>query len=138
MTWVVKRQKPDAVATSGELLIDGQHECYTLEPATPIDAGTYDLTIDWSNRFQRRMPHVNNVPGHTGIRIHWGNWSRDTKDCTLVGQTKGTDFVGHSVDEFNILFQKLDTALQEGPQLISYVDMDPFGSNGSGTGGSDA
>jgi hypothetical protein len=133
MKIIVQRQIQDAISTTGEMLIDGQHACWTLEPAQPIPAGTYDLTIDFSERFQRLMPHVNNVPGHTGIRIHWGNWRKDTEGCTLVGESEGKDFIGQSVDEFNILFQKIQGALAEGPQVITYAD--PTMSATGGTGG---
>jgi|SRR5271157_3347241 len=134
MKFFVQRQPSDGTATLGELLIDGVHECWTLEPPDTFAAGTFDLTINLSQRFQRLMPLVNNVPGHTGIRIHWGNWRKDTEDCTLVGETEGTDFVGHSVDEFNILFQKLQDALAEGPVTITYMDP-TLGNVQSGTGG---
>jgi hypothetical protein len=122
MSIVVQRFESDGTATLGEMFIDSVHECYTLEPAIPIPAGTYELTIDFSNRFQRRMPHVMNVPGHQGIRIHWGNWSEDTQLCTLVGTTEGKDFVGHSVDEFNAFFLKLDELLSKGEVYITYRD----------------
>lgn len=122
MILVVRRKPSDGVATLGELFIDGVHECFTLEPPNPISAGTFDLTIDWSPRFQRLMPHVNNVPGHEGIRIHWGNWAKDTEDCLLVGEIIGKDFVGHSVEEFNRLFQKLQDALAIEPCSITYLD----------------
>lgn len=122
MKLLVQRQLSDGVATLGELLIDGVHECWTLEPTKPIPAGTYNLIISWSPRFQRLMPLVVNVPGHEGIRIHWGNWAKDTEDCLLVGTTKGVDFVGHSVDEFNTLFQKLQNGLEGQEVTITYQD----------------
>jgi hypothetical protein len=122
MILIVRRKVSDGVATLGELFINGQHECFTLEPSMPILAGTYNLTIDWSPRFQRLMPHVNTVPGHEGIRIHWGNWTKDTEDCLLVGTTLGTDFIGHSVEEFDRLFIKLQDALMLGPCSITYLD----------------
>lgn len=122
MSLLVHRQKSDGVATMGELLIDNVHECFTLEPPNPIPAGTYDLEILFSPKFNRLMPHVMNVPGHTGILIHWGNWRKDTENCLLVGTTGGTDFVGNSVQEFDSLFQKIQEMLAQGPQTISYVD----------------
>lgn len=137
MSTTVARNVGDGTAVLGELSIDGMFECYTLEPDPPIQAGTYDLTIDWSNRFQRLMPHVVGVPPcppDRGIRVHWGNWRKDTKDCTLVGKTDGKDFVGHSVEEFNLFFQKLQALVEAGPQTITYVDPTPQ-SAGSGTGG---
>jgi hypothetical protein len=70
--------------------------CYTLEDVvrppgvkvqneTAIPAGIYTLAIDWSNRFQRYMPHVLNVPMFDGIRIHSGNRDVNTEGCPLVG-----------------------------------------------------
>lgn len=106
----------------GELLIDGKHECWTLEPARCIPAGTYDLTIRQSARFARLMPHVENVPEFTGILIHWGNYPRNTEGCTCVGTLFSYQFVGHSVEEFNTLFLKIQDALALGPQHITYLD----------------
>ena len=40
---------------------------------TAIPTGTYKLVIDYSNRFKKRMPHILNVPGYDGIRLHTGN-----------------------------------------------------------------
>lgn len=122
MILVVRRKPSDGVATLGELFIDGVHECYTLEPFDPVPAGTYDLVIDWSPKFNRELPRVVNVPGHVGIRIHWGNWAKNTEDCLLVGETIGQDFIGHSVAEFDRLFKKLQDALVEGPLKITYLD----------------
>jgi hypothetical protein len=122
MKFVVQRQKPDATATMGELFIEGIHQCFTLEPAVPIPAGTYELIIYPSPHFKRLMPLVSGVPGHTGVEIHWGNWASDTEDCTLVGTVENGDFVGHSVEEFNILFQIIQDAVNSGPQTITYLD----------------
>jgi hypothetical protein len=118
----VQRQATDEVATLGQLFLAGAPECFTLEPPTPIPAGTYSLTIRWSPRFSRLMPHVENVPGHAGILIHWGNWAKDTEDCLLVGTISGVDFVGHSVAEFDALYLKIQAALLNGPCTISYLD----------------
>ncbi len=138
MKFLVQRGASDGVSTPGELFVEGLHYCYTLEPDPPIPAGTYDLDVTWSPRFSRLMPEVMNVPGYAGIRIHWGNWAKDTEGCTLVGSMEGTDFVGHSVDQFNQLFGMLCDALREGPQTITYADPTTTPPNaGSGAGGSD-
>jgi uncharacterized protein DUF5675 len=124
---IILRSWPESDSVVGELLLAGVHECFTLEPKNPIPAGTYDLTIRFSPRFQRLMPHVENVPGHSGILWHWGNFPRDTEDCTLVGEVRENNFVGHSVAEFDVLFQKLQDALALEPQTVTYVDASPTG-----------
>lgn len=104
--------------TVGKLYIDGVYECYTLErevfphtrkPAVP--KGTYALVIDDSTRFAQPMPHILDVPGYEGIRIHWGNTDKDTEGCILVGTTwAGVDFIGNSRVAFASLFEKMKEA----------------------------
>jgi Family of unknown function (DUF5675) len=130
----VQRRWPESLSLIGEMLIAGKHECYTLEPPQKTDgskpraipAGTYDLTIRFSPHFARLMPHVENVPGFDGVLVHWGNFAKDTEGCTLVGDLMANNFVGHSVVEFGVLFQKLQDALAIGPQTITYIDPVPF------------
>ena len=52
---------------------------------TAIPIGRYRLIIDRSQRFQKDMPHVLNVPGFEGIRMHAGNTHVDTEGCLLLG-----------------------------------------------------
>jgi len=76
----------------GELYVDDEFECYTLEdspegsPKGPVPPGTYKVVIDVSDRFKRLMPHILDVPGFAGIRIHKGNTAADTTGCILVGE----------------------------------------------------
>jgi hypothetical protein len=65
-----------------------------IQNKTAIPAGEYKVIYDFSNRFQKLMPHVlkldNSDPdGFTGIRIHSGNTSADTDGCILVGTWDG-------------------------------------------------
>ena len=113
MELVLRRHGHTNKATLGVLFINGAHECYTLEEpgigAIPI--GQYSVTIDESARFKRLMPHVLDVPGRSGIRIHCGNTSADTTGCILVGRTQMSDFIGGSRKAFDLLFPKLSAAL---------------------------
>jgi hypothetical protein len=102
--------------TVGTLDVDGQHICYILEDVerevkvprkTAIPRGTYNIVIDYSNRFQRRLPHLLNVPNFTGIRIHPGNYAGDTEGCLLPGQDHHENMVGHSQIAFSNLFGML-------------------------------
>src|SRR5690349_2536400 len=115
MRLIVVRQDFSSTCVIGELLIDGQHFCWTLEPADPIPLGSYDVAIRWSDKFNRLMPHVEAVPGHVGIEIHWGNWPQDTEGCLLVGEFKKPeiDFIGNSHVTFTSLFGKLQDAREK-------------------------
>jgi hypothetical protein len=117
----LKRTTKTDKSTIGELSIDGKFECYTLEDVvrapgvkvdgkTAIPAGTYKVIIDFSNRFQRRMAHILDVPGFEGVRIHSGNKAEDTEGCLLVGQTKDVDFISGSKAAYAVLFPKLEAA----------------------------
>ena len=80
------RKKPQSNAICGELLIDNRWFCSTLERTdVAIPAGFYPVTLTMSPRFGEVLPLIGNVVGRTGIRIHAGNYPRDTAGCILVG-----------------------------------------------------
>lgn len=119
--------------TIGQLMVNGEYECWTLEdvvrPAgapkvygkTAIPYGTYDLVITFSNRFQRDLPLVRNVPGFEGIRIHPGNTADNTEGCLLVGTGRTSTSVTNSRVAFNALFVKIRDALRRGEKVsITY------------------
>ena len=129
----------DDVSTISEMLIDGVHECFILEPTdrgtdnanhvegkTAIYPGDYKITIDQSQRFGRLMPHILAITDYpfgpatlntAGVRLHWGNYPKDTEACSLCGSTEGKDFVGNSVAEFNPLFAKFQAAIAAGQEI---------------------
>lgn len=109
----------------GLVIVDGVHFCFSLEDVaradgvkipkvTAIPAGEYELTIDDSTRFKRPMPHILDVPGFDGIRIHWGNRPEDTEGCPILGYEKNLDAVWKSVKAFDDFFAKLDAAIKRG------------------------
>jgi hypothetical protein len=115
----LKRTDSFENSTIGELSVDGQLECYTLEDKvrpvkikgkTAIPAGRYEVIINYSQRFQRLLPLLLNVPDFEGVRIHPGNTAADTEGCILVGMTKEKEFIGQSRVAFERLFTKLKTA----------------------------
>jgi len=111
-------------STIGELFIDGQRECFTLEDPvragpkisgrTAIPEGTYKIIVSMSPRFRRELPLLMNVPGFSGVRIHSGNTSGDTEGCILVGEIRGDDSIGRSRLAFDLLFAKIQTAKKAG------------------------
>lgn len=114
-------------ATEGKLYINGELECYTLEDKdrsledggekvygeTAIPRGIYTVQLTYSNRFKTILPLLLDVPQFTGIRIHKGNYSKDTDGCILVGAVNTNDkddFIGSSKVAFDKLFSKMKEA----------------------------
>ena len=100
----LKRTNKQATYTQGELYVDGKFECYTMEDVvrdngvkvagkTAIPIGTYVLRVTFSNRFQKMLPLLENVPGFEGVRIHTGNTALDTEGCILVGRKLGSECI---------------------------------------------
>lgn len=111
-------------STVGELFIGEAFECFTLEDAvrpvkiagkTAIPAGTYEVTVTFSNRFGKLLPLLMGVPNFEGVRIHPGNRPEDTEGCILVGTAKGpqANFISNSRAAFNVLFRKIQAAIQQ-------------------------
>lgn len=132
---IAKRQ----TYTIGKLYIDGKYFCDTLEDTdraldqsmpindiknikvygeTAIPTGTYPVIIDYSNKFKRRMPHILNVPGFSGIRLHSGNTDKDSYGCILVGKNKVVGKVIDSRNTYNKLFSILNEACKNGEITI--------------------
>lgn len=126
------RQDLNSACTIGELLVDGQHECWTLEDVvrpdgvkvfgeTAIPFGTYNVDITPSPRFKRDLPLLVGVDNFVGIRIHPGNTASDTEGCILVGQGKGQNCILSSRAAFDVLFPKLQAAKKAGEPITITV-----------------
>ena len=88
--------------TLGTLYLDGKFLCYTVEDLdrkiesggtkvqgqTAIPRGEYEISVSYSNRFQKELPILMNVPQFEGIRIHGGNTAEDSEGCILVGTNR--------------------------------------------------
>ena len=121
-------------ATLGELKIDGEHECWIIEDQdrqlennpdakvygeTCIPRGTYKVIITFSNRFQKELPLLVDVPGFSGIRIHGGNTHLDSHGCLLPATSWSRDSDGNPVginsrEAFRRLMDKIETCLDNG------------------------
>ena len=95
--------------TIGKLYINGVYFCDTVEDKvrdynkdgdlndlgetkvygeTAIPYGTYEVEVTYSPKFKRDLPLIKNVPHFEGIRIHRGNYPKDSLGCVLVGENK--------------------------------------------------
>ena len=134
----VVRQPSDDTCTLGEMLIEGFHECFTLEPPvrevpgqpvcvwkipgrTAVPAGTYAVAVRFSPHFGCEMPHVEGIEGFSEVMIHPGNVAANTEGCCLVGETLGVDQIIQSRAAFELLFEKIKAALAAGDDIaITY------------------
>jgi hypothetical protein len=103
------RKSYTARTTTGELFIDDNFFCYTLEDTvraakikvkaeTAIPAATYKVNVTFSSRFNREMPMIftesngyelkSNGIIFKGIRLHGGNTHTNTEGCILVAHKK--------------------------------------------------
>ena len=81
---------------------------------TAIPRGKYKLITSFSNRFQRVLPEVLNVPGFTGIRIHGGNKAEDSHGCILVGKVRTATGIAQCADMVNRVVEEIDDAQELG------------------------
>jgi hypothetical protein len=124
----VRRQPSACGCTLGSLYVDGEFECFTLEDVirevpgqpvaswkipgeTAIPSGSYQVTVNMSDRFQRLLPQLLDVPGFAGVRIHSGNCAADTEGCILVGRRCGVATILESRLAFQALFTKIQAAI---------------------------
>jgi hypothetical protein len=136
-TEISLRRNPSTVDTTiGVMTWPDGESCLTLEDVvrpgdifkvkvpgeTAIPAGRYQILLTWSPRFGRNMPEVVAVPNFVGIRVHSGNYARDTEGCILTGQTRGDNFIGQSRLAFTWFMWKLEHALKLGQVFITIQD----------------
>ncbi len=112
MKLLLNRESQTADATLGRLFAGTECLYYTCEDLqrdekiygkTAIPCGRYKVVITYSNRFQKHLPLVLDVPGFVGIRIHAGNTAKDTEGCILIGKVKTANGIGQSraaMDDF--------------------------------------
>ena len=141
MELLLKREEFSELSTIGKLYIDGKYFCYTLEDKdrqkqcignilpwsknlkvpgkTAIAYGRYEIIINFSNRFQKPMPLLLNVPDFLGVRIHSLNFATESAGCVGVGYTKAPDFIGNSKKAYRELFPIINGALKKGKVFIT-------------------
>lgn len=126
MNLTLHREKPTHTALPGLLYESTGKICYTLErhpddpEHKPIPAGTYPVTLYPSPRFETLVPLLHDVPGRTMIEIHYGNFTRDTEGCILVGKGRDKDAVTYSRLALKELVEKM--ALDNGPHSITVIE----------------
>lgn len=139
MKLLLERYALGQKATLGKLYADDEQVCWTLEDVmreiagepvkewklagvTAIPVGTYKVITDYSVHFGKVLPHILDVPGFDGIRIHAGNTDEQTEGCILCGgKPTGEDFIPNSRPTFEKIFALIEQAEQDGGEITIEV-----------------
>lgn len=137
--FTLDRDVRTANSTTGRLYCDNVFECFIMEDVdrglkqsmplaeiadrklkglTAIPEGRYEIVRTFSNRFQKVLPILLDVPGYDGIRIHTGNTAANTEGCLLPGTERKQDIVLNSRVAFGLLDKKIEKALASGKRVF--------------------
>lgn len=83
--------------TKGIMFVDDVFIGYTLEPEMKmpneqscvnrcISTGSYQARYEYSAKFKEYLVELKRVPNHEEIKIHAGNFRKDTRGCILIGK----------------------------------------------------
>lgn len=102
-----------------------QHLLYGLENGrTLIPEGLYEVDLTYSPKFNRELPILLNVPERDGIRIHPGNYAKDSAGCILLG----LESCGHYIQSSAFVVAELITYLRNlkssGERMFIFVTND--------------
>lgn len=103
MEILLERKIHNSNSTEGNLYVNNQWFANTIEDVirakpgqwnkrfkvyakTAIPYGRYPVLVTWSNKFQRRMIGIFNVPDFDGIRIHWGISELSSAGCVIISK----------------------------------------------------
>jgi len=101
MKLILERKIHNPHSTEGNLYVNDKWFCNTIEDVirakpgewnaglkvyakTAIPYGRYPVLVTWSNRFNRLLTGVFNVPDFEGIRIHNGTSELSSAGCIIV------------------------------------------------------
>ena len=108
MNITLQRLLMNTIGTLGIISLDGKPLFPTLElpwkdnqhNISCIPAGVYKAIYIFSEKFQKHLFILQNVPGRDAVEIHIGNTVIDTLGCVLIGME-------FSLSEFAIVNSKL-------------------------------
>lgn len=88
----------------------GPHGEGKIHGNTCILAGRYLIQLTLSTRFGKILPLLIGVLFFAGVRIHVGNYTKDTDGCILVGLKRTKNTLVNSVSAMKLLMDLLTQA----------------------------
>jgi len=116
-------------STIGEITLDGNRICYSLELSCrkgdeggrlAIPPGKYPILMTHSPKFKRKMPLID-VPGREGIRFHPANSPDELDGCVAPGMRYEEDRVWDSRKAFDLLMVEICGHLAKNNLWISII-----------------
>jgi hypothetical protein len=130
MNITVFRVRFHETRTVGQLYIDGDLFCFTLEDKvrevkvqdeTAIPEGKYRVVLENSPKFGPDTITLRDVPNFTKIRVHAGNTEHHTEGCLIVGyrlNDDGTIKFGTTRPAVRDLKTKIKEAIDSGQKVF--------------------
>lgn len=133
--------------TKGIMYVDNKFFGFTLEPQRKgsnevsnlnrcINTGKYVAVYEYSAKFRKHLIELKNVHNRTEIKIHSGNFRRDTRGCILVGLRSDVGCVLNSriaIDMLNNMAKhaknsnvKIEVEVKEYLPIDNEMDIDIF------------
>lgn len=136
-TWVTLEDVDRDLNKDGDLADGGEQKVWGQ---TCIPAGTYNIVWRHSPSLHKMMPYLEDVPGFSGIMIHPGNRTADTKGCLLVGNkleklTEDLYEIRNSVASWNQIAHLFEEKNSGGLRYKSGVITISYADRGSNLGG---
>lgn len=108
------------------LLKEGEDQlAVTLEHAYPKPDGSFAPKLPEGKYLCARGYHqlkgmdapfetfeIKNVPGHSGMLFHWGNYNRDSSGCVLLGKNNLKTSIDQSILTFQAFMKHLKNVEQ--------------------------
>ncbi len=115
MRLVLQRQTKTPSSIGGELTINGTWAAWTMENTQyAIPAGTYEITLWESQKFNRIMPLLNDVSGCPYPEIHWGSYPSNYEGCIGVGTMHSEDRLWNTKEKWDEIFPLIEAAIKSG------------------------
>lgn len=110
MKLFLHHERATEYAIPGKMKCDDGWTCFTQEQGRPLRAGTYDVVMVASAKFNTLLPAFRTTQGLIVGFIHPGNTSQRAPDHIIVGLDRAVDLIVDTKRAFDQLVTKINEA----------------------------